>query len=344
MAEVVRYVNPGADASGDGTTSALTSGDNTHAYQSLSAWEAGEQTNLISATDTHVVKCAGTTADTTNMSIAGWATNSSYYITIEADEAQSDGRYDGPDAYSASYYVLAPTAGGNSIQVQQANTVVRGIQMRRTGSSSWMIRNYSGTDAIIDGVRFSATQNFACLRASEIVSGTTITSCIFDYTGSSYGGGIIQCENNITTFNNNFIYGDGSSVGLDPNAVTVANFYNNVFYDCGDDIDTTATPTWTNSGTNATNSSNSDSEISVTGIAAATDFESTSDFRPSSGGALDGDGTDGGQLPSEDVTGASFTNTNIGPFNEIVGGGGGGSHPVNPFGHPLAGPFGGPIA
>lgn len=82
-ATVQRYVNTNSSG-GDGTTNG-TSGS-TAAYASLSAWEAAEQTNLVTDGDSHVVTCdkAGG-SDTTAFTITGWTTGASNTITIEAN-------------------------------------------------------------------------------------------------------------------------------------------------------------------------------------------------------------------------------------------------------------------
>jgi len=52
-------------------------------YSSLSAWEAGEQTDLVTAGDSHVLECdAGTYIG--DVTIAGWTTSASNRITIKA--------------------------------------------------------------------------------------------------------------------------------------------------------------------------------------------------------------------------------------------------------------------
>ena len=97
-ANIVRYVDTGSDAAGDGTTAATSSGDNTHAYQSLNAWEAAEQTDLDTANNTHTVHCNRTNGggvDQLLCTILGWTTSATDYITITADDFPSDGVWDG---------------------------------------------------------------------------------------------------------------------------------------------------------------------------------------------------------------------------------------------------------
>lgn len=87
MAIITRYVNP-ASVGGDGTTSGLSGA--TAAYASLSAWNAAEANDLVTATNSHVVNCAGSTADTTAVTLsATWTTSATYDITINGDLASS---------------------------------------------------------------------------------------------------------------------------------------------------------------------------------------------------------------------------------------------------------------
>ncbi len=89
MAELTRYVRTSADAGGDGTTNTDSSGDGSHAYDSLSAAEAGEQGNLDTANDNLVIICSvgsGSAADTTTVTFdaASWTTPAADNIRIQA--------------------------------------------------------------------------------------------------------------------------------------------------------------------------------------------------------------------------------------------------------------------
>ncbi len=76
--EVIKIVDPD---NGSGTN-----------YTSLSAWEAGEQGDLTGARDEIAVakcRCTGGTADTKNVQIDGWTTDSTRYIKIWTDPSES---------------------------------------------------------------------------------------------------------------------------------------------------------------------------------------------------------------------------------------------------------------
>lgn len=88
-----RYVNPDADAGGDGTTNGLTGG--TCAYQSLSIWEAARQGVL---TEVEEVICESVdSADETQLVIDGWTPTAAFYIDIKSgddDRASTKWDYD----------------------------------------------------------------------------------------------------------------------------------------------------------------------------------------------------------------------------------------------------------
>jgi len=125
MATITRYVNPGSDG-GDGTTTALTGAN--AAYASLNAWEAAEETDLVTAGNIHVVNCAGSTADTIATITLGWVTGESNYIEINGDHSTG--------IYSTSYYRLeaAPVETGVLI-LGQAYIRINNLQIYHNGGS-----------------------------------------------------------------------------------------------------------------------------------------------------------------------------------------------------------------
>lgn len=82
MANVNRYVNTGSSAGGNGTTNA-TVGAN-RAYVSRSSWNTSEATDLVTDTDIHILQCDGDggTDDATALTMSGWVTGASNYITV----------------------------------------------------------------------------------------------------------------------------------------------------------------------------------------------------------------------------------------------------------------------
>jgi len=90
-AQVIRYVDPDAAGAGTGV-------DWTNAYTSLSAWDSGEATDLVTDGDYHTVYCrsSGGTADTSTINIGvDWTLDSTHYIQIIGADFPADGIYDG---------------------------------------------------------------------------------------------------------------------------------------------------------------------------------------------------------------------------------------------------------
>lgn len=81
MANVNTYVNTGS-VGGDGTTNNKTGA--TAAYASRSSWNTSEATNLVTDGDIHILQCDGDggTDDTTKLTMSGWTTGASNYITV----------------------------------------------------------------------------------------------------------------------------------------------------------------------------------------------------------------------------------------------------------------------
>lgn len=132
---VIRYVDPNSAActgANCGTTNALSSADNTHAYPSLFAWEAARQRNLVTADEIERVICssddAGSThaADTTGVTIDGWTTDATRYIQIEA--ASSHG-----GKWNESIY---RRDGAARLQIGESFVNVIGIQIRITSAAT----------------------------------------------------------------------------------------------------------------------------------------------------------------------------------------------------------------
>lgn len=146
MALITRYVNPGADGTGDGTTPGLTGADS--AYQSLAAWDLAEATDLVAAGDSHKVLCAG------GQDVGGfldlntdWGTNhGANTLTIEADRGQTDGFNDTQLFWDESFYWLENTAPVDFQILVRVDCIIDGLQMYQFffGANRGGIRIFSG--------------------------------------------------------------------------------------------------------------------------------------------------------------------------------------------------------
>jgi len=143
MAEVVRYVDPDATGAGDGTSW-------TDAYTSLSAWNAGEATNLVTDGDWHHVYCRSSsgTADTTGFTITGWTTGASNYILIEAAENHEAI----PDEWDATRYRLSPTS-ATAIQISEEYVRILGLQLSVAANNVYCVRVAAGAIGASNDIR-----------------------------------------------------------------------------------------------------------------------------------------------------------------------------------------------
>jgi hypothetical protein len=140
-------------------TIAPTGGD----YTSLAAWEAGEQTDLVTAGDTHVVEIQGDWSggpDTTAVVVNGWTTSSTNDITIRTDAAnKASAKWD------ASKYVLnVPDSSTAGIAIYSAHLRLVGVQVlleSTTSSTQYGVRTLTGAGHVFeaDGCYFRGTVN-----------------------------------------------------------------------------------------------------------------------------------------------------------------------------------------
>ena len=101
-AEILRYVDTGAVAGGNGTT-AGTADDGNQAYQTLAQWEAATEQDLTDAGgDFATVHCNRTNGGgvNPNCAINGFTTSEACYIAIYGDDFPTDGIFDNTKFYS----------------------------------------------------------------------------------------------------------------------------------------------------------------------------------------------------------------------------------------------------
>jgi hypothetical protein len=161
MAQVIRYVDPDASGAADGTSW-------TDAYTSLSAWNTGEGTNLVTDGDYHTCYCrsSGGTEDTTEFTLSGWTTGASNYIEIRGADFPATGIWD------ASAYILHGDDGGvYNIVVEEDYVRFHNLQFKVTTTGATV-------GVALDFVNNSAQTHF-------------IDSCLFrgvcSGTGQAYG-------------------------------------------------------------------------------------------------------------------------------------------------------------
>ena len=101
-------------------------------YTLLSTWESTEQTNLVSANDTHVLECDAFTLSNNQAYIAGWTTNATYFVTIKAAAGHEH------NGISGAGFRLQKDLPANdtAIRVIQDYTVIQDIEIECIGSNS----------------------------------------------------------------------------------------------------------------------------------------------------------------------------------------------------------------
>ncbi|HDZ85955.1 MAG TPA: hypothetical protein ENH35_05430, partial [Candidatus Moranbacteria bacterium] len=214
------YVYPTGVTVEESTIQEASCGATPDCYNSLFAWEADKQEDLVASNKIAVAKITGswTSADTTTVTIDGWTTGPDNYIRIYTD---TSARHNG--SWDTSAYRLE-TNNNDGIRVNEDFVRIDGLQ----------IKLISVNDDGEYGLRFqtaSAGSN-AYYEASNNVIRANITG-----TGIS-NQGIRVSDADIQTINiwNNIIYdfkkdtGVGNNSSIVINYVGTANIYNNTFY------------------------------------------------------------------------------------------------------------------
>ena len=245
MADVERFIDTAADAGGDGTTRNHSSGDSTHAYASMNAWESAEQTDLVADTDTHRVRCAGSTADTTQVGISGWTVSTDFFITIQGDDAapDSDGVYTGTTVWSTSHYRITNT-GFNTLVVLAGSisTVIDGIQIGNTQANDFSDAcDLAEIDIIVRNCRVTKLggggKGIRCATSSGAVSCLIHSNIVFEcgQVGIALGGSGSGVRTHNAYNNTVFDCGLGIEIQTDHADLTY-NIFNNALFDNTTDI------------------------------------------------------------------------------------------------------------
>ena len=184
-------------------------------YTSLSAWEAGEQKDLVTADEIAVAKCRCTngSADTDAVVIGGWTTDSTHYIKIWTDPNEN---YRHGGVWSSSKYRLE-TSNVDCITNYERHVRIDGLQIKLTTNSEqyaiWSKPNGPSDVRISNNI------------IKGVVSGGSWVTGI--NTWQSDSSAIHKCWNNI-------IYGfngsGGAGIGNYSSGTLYA--YNNTISDC----------------------------------------------------------------------------------------------------------------
>lgn len=242
MALITRHVNTAASSGGDGTTNAIVGAN--RAYNSLSAAEAAEQTDLVSAGNSIEFVCEGSTADTTACTFAGWTTSASNSILIRP--ASTDINTTG--IFDTSKYRLNPSASfANALLANAGYLIAEDLQIYITGlyATGFRVNSTNATAKFRRGIiRGSGANNQSGAHLAATGGlGVVENSFVYGFTGSVavgiYGNGSSTGDCQIAS---NTVYGSTKGIqttsGIGSNSV----LYNNLVTDCTTDYDLAAIP------------------------------------------------------------------------------------------------------
>lgn len=207
-ASVVRYVNTGSTAGGDGTTNATT-GDN-RAYASLAEAEDAMDGLIFEEGETATINCSGTAADAPTV-FADW--DSDVTVNVVGDYAKTSGVH-----FSTDYYRIEAT-NASLITSEIARLNVSKVQFKMGNTSTY----YYGIDI---------------QPGSTVAYNTTIDRCIVDGNGGRGWGGFgagSGAAGSTMTIKNSVVYGFTTSAsqnrGIDCiDADITQNIYNCIVY------------------------------------------------------------------------------------------------------------------
>lgn len=234
MALVQRFVNTGSTAGGDGTTNNLAGA--TRAYASMREWESNEQTNLVSATDQHQVDCAGTTSDEGTgsassgnaVTITGWTTDNTYFVTIRGNPSDPAGRHEG--VWSTSFYRLEVYETGvtSCLSNEETGTKIMGIQVSPHGNGNYANGGIDTTSDLNSGDNFYVQE--CVIKANFDITKTSGNPTGIDL--STNTGVLLKIGNNIIQ---GFERNNGSGEGINATYGTLY-LYCNTIVDCATGI------------------------------------------------------------------------------------------------------------
>jgi len=299
-------------------------------YTSLSAWEAGEQRDLVTADEIAVAECYAM-ADTTAVVLDGWTTSSTQYIKIYTPPSE---RHDGK--WNTSKYYLRVNS-QQVIAIAEQYVVIDGIQAEVT--ESWVsarsvihVNSSGASNGQIDinncilqpgntntdgGYGINLPYVFGLTGATVNVSNSIIQG-FFDTGGQ--GIGISEADFSLNVYNS-VITNNETGINQSAGTVTITNcaIFNNTT-----DVTGTMTVTYTASDDTISGTGNIDWDSGSTDWNANFTDYSNGDFSIKDTGAdIYNAGTDlSGSGVTDDIIGTArpqSTNYDIGAFELIVG-------------------------
>jgi hypothetical protein len=316
---VTRYVDPNADAGGDGTTNALT-GSNC-AYQTLLAWNTARARDITSATGDDTIEeviCSsnGGAADTGRCAIDGWTTSATNYIDIKV---AASSRHTGPPYDTSKYRIeVASNTQFWNFLIKEEYVRVNGIQVLVT-----MVDTNNGY-----GIRVDHATAFG---SSDIRLENIIVKGAYSGT-SGIAHGIYVDDNASIKISNCVVYdiSNGATTGMDGiktgHASAAVTVYNTTVHNCYNGV-TQSAGTITSYNVGVDNYQGTDffggSQTTCSSSSPTFVDEDGDNFRLASGDTTwQGQGTDtpSGYLDANDIDGNARTSTwDIGAHEVVAG-------------------------
>lgn len=247
----------------------------------MSSWEAGEQTNLVTADQIATAECYNDWGSglNDNVTVSGWTTDSTRYVKITSPVGQ---RHDGTPGTG---FFLSRTTTLHIVEVAQAYTRVEWIEARNTQSGGFTSHAFTATASgcVFHGCIGSTTATSFARAFSSTAVNPTFESCLGRNSVYGFGGGAGSTR---TVLN---CVATGCTVGFDTSSSS------SVAKNCVAYSNTTNwSGTWSASSTNNATSSASDDAPGGSSVwnVASSDFANAAgnDFHLASGSALIGAG------------------------------------------------------
>ena len=291
-------------------------------YSLMSTWESTEQTNLITATDSHVLECYDDWPSglSDEVLISGWSANATYTLTIKAASG-SEAYWDG-SGIQGFYLKKAPAASSALIRSFTNYLRVEDIGLESTNVEACVY--YTGTLTTDNrfircvGVSsYTGNANNRIFRSSVNNSGLKYWNCLavskgptdaasFNYgwyfSNSTAGGcQMFNCTAICTTASSRFV---GFNASATANGHTFKNCV--VYSSSGKAFGGAGNFTQATANNNAGNDTTAPGTSAVDSITSAAFKDwAGGDLRPAQGGVLNGAGADLSADFTDDITGAT---------------------------------------
>lgn len=287
-------------------------------YTLASMWNSGEATDLVTAGDQHVLKCYDDwpTGLLDTLNVSGWTTDGTRNVTIEAADGEG---WDGDK--SKGFWIRRATNFQACITISQEYTTLRNVRVTNPNNGGSGITTAAGCDGSTIERCYAAGGEAGTNTSGAGIKLNSITN-----------GQPVHVRNNLTYQARNGIYVVSPTTGAYIEANTcieseLAGIYdavnnvetafeinNNASYGSTTDFNSVGsnTPTATNNSSQDLTAPGTNPQLSLSTL----DFNDYAggDFSPAASGKLDGNGADLSARFTDDITGTTRTQWDIGAY------------------------------